>query len=575
MLPRQRRRDNRRSQGGGSSFVGSLRGRMFALSALMFLGFGVLALRLLGMAFFELGEPDDGLRTALVDPTPHRGVIRDRQGQLLVTTLSVKSLFADPVNILDKKEVAQLLPKVLPTLNEAEILKKLTSKRRFVWLKRHLTPQEVYAVNGLGLPGLGFRDETQRFYPAKNTAAHLLGATNYQNEGVSGVELVAGEALTKGDDVSLTLDLRLQNALHTSLREAIQKNQAKGAWGVTLDAQTAEILAMVSLPDYNPNAYSNAPQHTWLNRTLTGVYEMGSIFKLFTHAMGFEEGTLSLHQEFDCRKPLRVGRYRIHDFYPKNAWLSTEEVFIHSSNIGAAQIADKVGGAQQQAYLANLGLFDRYQTGAGYVAKTMAPDGHRWGKIQTMSVSYGHGMAVTALQMVAAARSVLVDGVWRQPYLFDDVEKLPERKVFSPYTVEKMRYLAQAVVTRGTGYKAKVEGYTVGGKTGTAEKNTNGRYVKDRSLASFVGAIPLEAPKLVTLIMVDEPKEGGGGSVAAPAFASFSKKAMAILGVAPTLQQKEPHIREKLIAQHKKLQQKQNDRLRRHVSAVPRQKATQ
>ena len=535
MLPRQRRRDNRVRQ---KSFRGlePFRVRIFAAFALMILGFGVLGVRLLSVALLPTAEPTDFYRVAASQPQPLRGKIVDARGEVMATSLKVKSLFADPYNVMDIEEVAKKLPRVLPGLSPEEIRNDLNKNRRFVWLKRHLTPAQVYAVNALGIPGLGFREETQRFYPQKDTAAHVLGSTNYQGRGVSGAEMGAQEALSSGEDAALTVDMRLQNALHKTLADTVAQTGARGAWGVTLDAQTADILAMVSLPDYNANHYGRAPKSHWLNRTTGGVYEMGSVFKLFTHAMAIENNGMTPDQLFDCTRPLKIGNFTIHDLYPKNDWLTAKEVFVHSSNIGAAQMGEMIGAEKQQDTLSQLGLFDQHDIGVGYTAAALAPDPYRWGRVQTMSVSYGHGMAVTAVQMAAAARTVLVDGVWQQPSVLRDGFRHSPRQVFSEKTVAMMRKLAAAVVDEGTGSRAAVPGYAVGGKTGTSEKNTGGQYVRDKNLASFVGAVPLNNPRMVTFIMVDEPLEGrgGGGEVAAPAFAAFSKQALAILGVAPT-----------------------------------------
>ena len=535
MLPRQRRRDNRVRQ---KSFRGlePFRVRIFAAFALMFLGFGVLGVRLLSVALLPAAEPSAAYQMTATQPQAIRGKIVDARGDVLATSLKVKSLFADPYNVMDIDEVAQKLPRALPDLSAGEIKKELSKNRRFVWLKRNLSPSEVYAVNSLGIPGLGFREEEQRFYPQKDMAAHILGSTNYQGRGVSGVEMGAQEALASGEDAALTVDMRLQNALHAALKNAMTETEAKGAWGVTLDAQTADVLAMVSLPDYNANHFGAAPKNNWLNRTTNGVYEMGSVFKLFTHAMAIEHNGMTLDKLFDCTRPLEIGNFTIHDLYPRRDWLTAEEVFIHSSNIGAAQMGEMIGAEKQQDTLAQLGLFDQYDVGLGYTASTLAPDPYRWGRIQTMSVSYGHGMAVTALQMAAAARATLVDGIWRQPNVLQDGFRHTPRQVFSKKTVAMMRKLAAAVVEKGTGSRAAVPGYAVGGKTGTSEKNTGGKYVRDKNLASFVGSVPLNNPRLVTFIMVDEPLggRGGGGEVAAPAFAQFSKRAMNILNIAPT-----------------------------------------
>lgn len=499
----------------------------------MFLGFAIIGVSLLSVALTPAAEPQDSYQVSVADGHLLRGRLLDATGRVMATSLRVKSLFADPYNIMDIEEAARKLNSVLPELAADDIRAALSKKRRFVWLKRHLKPQQVYAVNSLGIPGLGFREETERFYPQKDVAAHVLGNVNYRGKGVAGIEKGAQGDLAHGEDVRLTLDMRLQNALHNSLEKTMNETEAKGAWGVTLDARTGHIKAMVSLPDYDANHFGEAPKKHWLNKTMGGVYEMGSVFKMFTLATAIESEDLQLDTLLDCTRPLEIDGYKIHDLYPRNAWLTAEEVFVHSSNIGAAQIGEMIGADRQQDTLARLGLFDQYDSGLGHNASTLAPDPYRWGRVQTMSVSFGHGIAVTALQMAAAARAVLVDGIWRQPTITRDTERLPPQKVFSPRTVAMMRKLAAAVVDRGTGTQANIPGYSVGGKTGTSEKNIDGQYVRDKNLASFVGVVPLKNPKLLTFIMVDEPAEGGGGAVAAPAFRRYTQKALMVLGIPP------------------------------------------
>ncbi len=535
-LPRQRRKDNRRKQFGPAKSVNGFRFRAWAACAFLVFGFGVIGVRLLSLGFIPYGEPETTPRLTTYTPFEQRGNIVDRNGELMATTLSVYSLFADPANVLDSEQVARQLPTVLTDLTTQDVRNKLSRNSRFVWLKRALTPHEVYQVNALGLPGLGFRKEDRRMYPQQNVAAHVIGATNYQGQGISGIEGGAEEKLASGEDVALTIDMRLQRALHDALERTMEAHGAKGAWGITLDANTAEVVAMVSLPDYDANAYGKAPRSSWLNRNLGGVYEMGSTFKTFTLAMAKQELGMSLEEEIDCTKPLRIGRFTIRDSHAKRKWLKAREVFAYSSNIGAAQIADRMGPEVQQNYFQKLGLLDSVDIGMVTSVTPLYPEHHRWKRIATMSMSYGHGIAVTPIQMVSAMRAVAVDGVLKQPYTMMGQERLPDQQVFKASTVAAVRDLLGDVTEYGTGSHARVHGYKVGGKTGTSEKSVAGGYDDKKHVASFVGVMPLDNPRFVTLIMVDEADEGaaGGGVAAAPAFADFAKQAVAILGIAPT-----------------------------------------
>lgn len=536
VLPRQRRRDNRRRQYGPAKPVGGFRLRAWVACAFVVLGFGMIGVRLLSIGFIPYGEPETKGRLAELSPF-ERGDIVDANGELMATTLAVQSLFADPAKVLDVDKVARKLPTVLTELNSADIRDKLSRpNRRFVWLKRALTPQEVYQVNALGLPGLGFRTEDRRVYPQQNLAAHIVGATNYRGKGVSGVEGGFEQALEAGQNLELTIDMRLQRALHDALAKTMKNSHAKGAWGITLDAENANVLAMVSLPDYDANAYGKASPAQWMDKNVGGVYEMGSTFKIFTVAMAQEQLHMSLNEKFECAKPLHVGRFKIRDAHRMDPIMTMREVFAHSSNIGAAQIGDRLGPAVQQEYFGKLGLLDPLDVGLVANASPLYPDFSRWKRISTMSMSYGHGIAVTPMQMVAAARAATIDGVWKQPIIAKNQQRLPEQRVFSPQTIAGVRKMLGDVVEYGTGKRAAIHGYQVGGKTGTAEKSVNGEYLRDKHMASFFGVMPLDKPRFVTLIMVDEADDGiaGGGTVAAPAFAEFSKQAAAILGIIPT-----------------------------------------
>ena len=534
-LPRQRRKDNRRKQFGPARSANGFRFRAWAACAFLVLGFGVIGVRLLTLGFIPYGEPETTPHMTTFAPF-ERGNITDRNGELMATTLSVYSLFADPANVLDAEQVARKLPTVLTDLNTQDIREKLARSSRFVWLKRALTPSEVYQVNALGLPGLGFRKEDRRMYPQQNIAAHVIGATNYQGSGVSGIEGGAEERLAAGEDVTLTIDMRLQRALHDALEKTMREKAAKAAWGITLDANTAEVLAMVSLPDYDANAFGKAPRASWLNRNLGGVYEMGSTFKMFTLAMAKQELNMKMSEQVDCTKPLKIGRFLIRDSHPKAKWLEAREVFAYSSNIGAAQIADRMGPEIQQRYFQKLGLLDAMDVGLVTSVSPLYPEFHRWKRISTMSMSYGHGIAVTPVQMVAAARAASVDGVLKYPSIIQGQERLPDQEVFKPTTVAAVRDLLGDVTDYGTGHLARVHGYKVGGKTGTSEKSIAGGYDNKKHVASFVGVMPLDNPRFVTLVMIDEADGGaaGGGTAAAPAFADFAKQAVAILGISPT-----------------------------------------
>lgn len=516
----------------GRERLDSTRFRALFLAFCVCLAFGGIAAQLTWVGLFPPQE-EPRTNTQPLKENPRRGDITDRNGQLLATTLAVQSLFADPREVLDIAEIAKKLPPIIPELKADVIRARLSNpKRQFVWLARHLTPKEVNAIHRLGLPGLGFRDELVRVYPQMNLFAHVLGGVDVDSNGISGIELTSNKTLAKGENIKLTIDMRLQQQLRKTLREITAVSDAKAAWGVVMDPKTGDILAMVSTPDFDPHHLSNYQQESLMNKASLGVYEMGSIFKIFTLAEALEAKSITPDTPIDCRKDLKIGRFTISDYKGKYRVLSAREVLQYSSNIGAAQLADALGADHQREFLTRLKFFDPLQNvGLPEVGKSTPPD--RWGRVQTMTISYGHGIAVTPLHMLAAASAIMSDGYYRPPTLLYGTKRPLPEKVLTDETVATMKDLLRTVVHEGTATRAQVQGLDVGGKTGTAEKNKGGRYSENKNLASFVGAVPLDNPRLVALIMVDEGRKdyATGGQIAAPAFGSFVRRVAPIMGM--------------------------------------------
>lgn len=534
MRPRTRRNHKRQVRKDKSRDILKARLMYVVMALVLFLGFAEYSL--LRVALTPVAEPEQRV-TDLPYDEPVRGNIYDKNNVLVATTLSVKSLYADPKHVIDADEAVTKLSEVLPELDAQKIRKRLSkSHLRFVWLKRHLTPEQVYQVNALGLPGLFFRDEEKRIYPHKFLASHVLGGVNSAGNGISGVELSFNDNLSKGKDVHLNIDIRIQEALRKSLMNGLKETQAKSVSAVAMDPRTGEVVAMASLPDFDANHYGQASSVQWTNRTVNSVYELGSTFKIFTMAQGLDAKKISVDTPLDCTRPLKVGKFRIRDHYAKNKYLTASEVLIHSSNIGTARIADMHERGEQKEFFSALGLLDPVAIGLKESAGTLYPEDRRWGRIATMSMSYGHGIAVTPLHMAAAASAIVYDGKYRKPQLIQLEKQEAPKKVVSLETAKKMRYMMQRVVSEGTGRRAKIIGYDIGGKTGTAEKSIAGGYSKDKNIASFVGVLPANAPQLVAVVVVDEGKEGrnSGGSAAAPIFKDFVKAAAPILGIAPS-----------------------------------------
>ena len=526
------------------------RNRLVVVGAVFALAFTLVGARLIDLAVLQ---GHDANQTALNDeqrPSAERADILDRNGVVLATNLITASLFAEPRRVLDAADAARKIVLALPELNEQEVEKKLSGGRAFIWLKRHLTPKQQHDVNALGVPGVGFRDDRKRVYPHGNLVAHVLGYTGIDNEGQAGIELQYDEQLstvtqkasaaTNGDPLRLSVDVRVQFALQQELSRAVEEFSALGAAGIVLDAVTGEVLAMVSLPDFDPNQARTASSNAMFNRASLGVYEMGSTFKAFTTAMALDAGTVKIGGGYDATKPLRVARFTIRDDHPKKRWLSVPEIFIYSSNIGAAKMAVDVGAERQKEFLGRLGLLQRAALELPEVGRPISPS--RWGEISTMTVAFGHGIAVSPVQLTSAMAAMVNGGIRIDPTLMakQPMDTPQGTRVIKTRTSSIMKRLMRLNVEEGTGSKAKAAGYLVGGKTGTAEKAVAGSYQRKALLSSFIGAFPMNDPRYVVLAVIDEPKGtkksfgyAGGGWRAAPVFGRVVSRIGPLMGVAP------------------------------------------
>ena len=518
------------------------RARLVAVTAAFALCFIVLAVRLVDLT---LVRPVDDVRLQAHAAAPTidaRADITDRNGVLLATSLRTASLFADPRAIANPEQVAGRLAAVLPDLDTREVAARLSRDRAFVWIKRHLTPRQQDAVNRLGIPGLNFLKEMQRVYPQGTLAAHVLGYAGIDNRGLAGVEKHFDEALRTrpGEPLRLSVDVAVQHALRQELAVGMERFSALGAAGLVLDVETGELLALSSLPDFDPNRIRDSTDAQRFNRASLGVYEMGSTFKTFTAAAALDAGIVRLDDGYDATDPIRVARFVIRDSHAQARWLSVSEIFMYSSNIGAAKMAIDIGADRQRAFLDRLGLLRPAEIEIPESGAPMVPS--PWREITTMTVAYGHGIAVSPVQM-AAGVAALVNGGIKRPTTVLRQERSGEiagERVIAPETSEKMRRLLRLVVERGTGRQAAVAGYLVGGKTGTAEKAGAGRYRRNALVSSFVGVFPMNAPRYLVMVLLDEPKGtdetfgfATGGWTAAPIVAAIVARIAPTLGVAP------------------------------------------
>lgn len=519
--------------------IETARNRLLATGVLFLLAFVVMAGRLVDLTAFDQSEHR---KVAYAQPILNtgRGDIVDRNGNILATSLPTASVYADPKLVLDADAAVADLARVFPDLDRDVIRARLNSQSRFVWIKRGLTPDQEDRVNRLGIPGVGFVAERRRVYPHRRAAAHVLGFTDVDGRGIAGVEQHFNNELSHGQKVVLSLDVRIQDLMRRELEQARAEFRAVGAAGLVVDANTGEVLALVSLPDYDPNVPVLDPDDdARFNRVTTGVYEMGSTFKLFTLATALDTGTTTLSRGYDASHPLHVSRFTISDYHAKNRWLSSEDILVYSSNVGAALMAMDFGTALQKQYLSQLGLLTKARIELPEVGAPLIPS--PWREINTMTVSYGHGIAVTPLQLVNAVTTVVNGGYVRPATLeYRDEPARDAKQVLSLKTSRLMRYLMRQVVLRGTGSKADVPGYKVGGKTGTAEKLVHGHYLQNARISSFVGAFPIDSPRYVILAMLDEPKGNRltanyatGGWVAAPVVADMVQQMAPMVGIPP------------------------------------------
>jgi cell division protein FtsI (penicillin-binding protein 3) len=530
-----------RLEGTAKQSIEIARHRLVITGVLFALAFAIVGLRLVDVTILKEGHEPRMVRLPKSELQTDRADIVDRNGVLLATSLATGSLYANPKLVLDAGETAAKLTRVLPGLNEKEVAAKLASERSFVWLRRNLTPKEQYAVNRLGIPGLFFQREERRVYPHGALTAHVVGFTDIDKRGLAGVEQYFDERLKQSNDpLRLSIDIRVQHLVREELLGALQEFRAIGAAAMVLDVQTGELLAMVSLPDFDSNAPGQSEPETRFNRNTLGVYEPGSTFKIFNTAMALDGGVSTMNSSYDATKPIQVSRFTISDFHPEKRWLTVPEIFMHSSNIGSVRIAMEAGRDRQREFLGRFGFLKAPAIELPEIGGPLVPS--PWRDINMMTIAFGHGISVTPLQLVSGTAAVVNGGVLRPVTLVrrDDAGQPNGVRVISARTSDQMRRLMRLVVEKGTAKSSNVPGYLVGGKTGTAEKIVNGRYKRDARISAFVGAFPMNQPRFVIYAMLDEPKGNKStygyataGWVVAPAVGKMITKIASLYGIAP------------------------------------------
>lgn len=475
-----------------------------------------------------------------------RADLVDRNGSVLARTIEAHSIGVHPNRLLGKPELlAPQLAKLMPERSEAQYLAILKSGKSFTYLRRRAMPELVAAVNALGEPGMAYAREPERLYPQTTLAAHVIGYTDFDGNGVMGMERVLNDQLSnplgRGKPVALSIDSRVQAAMESELSAAMVDLRAIGATGLVLDVDTGEVISMVSLPLFNPNKSGQADAESLRNNVTQSVYELGSTFKPLTVADAIDRGSITnLARRYDATGPIQVGRFKISDDHPQRRWLNTAETLVHSSNIGTARIADELGAERAQVFYRKLGFGEPPHIELRERGRTLWPTS--WGRLTNMTVAYGHGIAVTPLHLASAYAAIINGGVWRPATLLkvEPGKAAKGRRIVSQKTSDIMRKMLRLIVTDGTGKKANVPGFRIGGKTGTAEKPGVGGYSKTINVSTFAAVFPMDKPRYVVIAMLDSPKGSAASSgqttaayTAAPVVAKVIARTGPMLGIYP------------------------------------------
>ena len=546
----------------GRRIIEQSRIRVLCVGLFFILCFASIGVRMIEVAVFDkrhattitVTDPDNEEKSEQVDlqktndsaaeSTLQRGDIVDRNGVLLATSLMTASVFVNPKEMRDKEEAATKLGNALG-LDSKRLLTKFQGGKSFLWIKRNLTPKEENLVNSLGIPGLYFLPEEKRVYPYGNMMSHVIGYVGIDNKGLGGIEKQFDQRLRdsaiNNEPFPLSIDVRLQGIMHEEVAKAVDEFNAIGATGVILDLHSGEILSMLSLPDFDPHKLLKSEDAARFNRATLGAYEMGSTFKSFTMAMALENGTANMKSSYDATNPLKIGGFTISDAHSMHRWLTVPEIYAYSSNVGVARMVMEVGAKRQKAFMEKIGMMKPVDIELPEKANTLYPSD--WKEINMVTIAYGHGISVSPLHLVRGIAAMVNGGTLQRLTILKDGNKgKPEgERIISEKTSANVRRLMRLVVEHGTGTKADVAGYRVAGKTGTAEKvSSSGGYDGNAKLASFIAAFPVENPRYLVLVMIDEPQGdkathdfATGGWISAPVVGRVITRMGPLLGIKP------------------------------------------
>ncbi len=532
-------------------------GRLLVMASAFVLAFGTVGVRMGALASSQPSEPRAQATGAQI--ISQRADITDRKGRILATNLLTHSLYAQPQQMIDPQNAARELVRIFPDLDHDRLLKDFTGNRKFMWIRKKISPEQMQAVHDIGEPGLLFGPREMRLYPNGNLASHILGGASFGQEGVSSAEVVGVAGVEKAFDgwlrdpahagapLTLSIDLTVQSTIEEVLASGMKLMNAKGATAVLMEVETGEIVAMASLPDFDPNdrprqILKGDPSDSPLfNRSVQGLYELGSTFKIFPVAQAMELGLVNPNTMVSSKTPMRIGKYRISDYHNYGPQLSVTDVIVKSSNVGTVRIAQMIGAERQKAFLQKLGFFDAtpVEMVEGPTGKPLVPS--RWPEVTAATVSFGHGLAASPLHLATAYATIVNGGKRVYPTLVSGRGRRDGEQVLSPQAASQALAMLRQVVTRGTARQVNVEGYAIAGKTGTADKpRPQGGYYKSKVIATFAGIYPANDPKYVLVVTLDEPSDTSGpverrtaGWTAVPVAAEVVRRVSPLLGLRP------------------------------------------
>ncbi|WP_386625810.1 peptidoglycan D,D-transpeptidase FtsI family protein [Sulfitobacter geojensis] len=542
-------------------------GRLLVLGVFFFCAFGVVGARMGMLASTDPVEPRAHAPGAVISAS--RADIVDRHGNLLATNFDTHALYAQPKHMVDPVMAAKGLVKVFPDLDEERLIKDFTGKRKFLWIKKKISPEQKQAVHDIGDPGLLFAPRDMRLYPNGSLAAHIMGGASYGKEGVHAAEVIGVAGVEKyfddylrdpvnaGKPLELSLDLTVQAASERILWGGMKLMNAKGATSVLMDVKTGEVISMVSLPTFDPNnrprpaVEGDASDSPLFNRAVQGVYELGSVFKIFAATQAIELGLVNAQTVIETKGPLKVGGFRIGEFQGKNyGALSVTDIIVKSSNRGTGRMALQIGAKRQQEFLKNLGFFEAtpFEIVEAAGGKPLLPK--KWTDLSSVTISYGHGLSTSPMHLAAGYAAIANGGYKVRPTLIKQTNPQQGPRVMSERAARDGRMMLRQVVAKGTASFARVPGYFIGGKTGTADKpKPRGGYYKKKTLATFASIFPAHDPKYVLIVTLDEPSENSGdkprrtaGWTAVPVAAEMIRRVAPLLGLRPAVEPAKPSM---------------------------------